>query len=113
MYKKLRMIVPFVVIAVLSVVVIIGYTRSDDGEPVRVFNDRGEIIIPVKVTERIMPGVVNINEGAWYKPDSKGIDRGGCANVLTKDEHSPAGSWTTNTCLVEVELTPGNTRGAE
>ncbi len=68
-----------------------------DGEEVRIFNDRGEIIIPSFVTETIMPGVVNISEGAWYNPDSQGIDRGGCPNVLTKDEHSPAGAGGTPT----------------
>ncbi|MFC1896294.1 molybdopterin-dependent oxidoreductase [Thermodesulfobacteriota bacterium] len=73
-----------------------------DGEEVRVFNDRGEMIIPAFVTETIMPGVVNISEGAWYNPDDQGIDRGGCPNVLTRDEPSPAGAWTTHTCLVQV-----------
>jgi len=73
-----------------------------DGDEVRIFNDRGEIIITAKVTERIMPGVVSINQGAWYRPDSGGADRGGCPNVLTRDEHSPAGGWCTHTALVQV-----------
>lgn len=73
-----------------------------NGEVVRIFNDRGEIRIPAFVTETIMPGVVDICEGAWYNPDSQGIDRGGCPNVLTKDEHSPAGAWCTHTSLVQV-----------
>lgn len=73
-----------------------------NGEEVRIFNDRGTIIIPAFVTETIMPGVVNISEGAWYDPDSQGIDRGGCPNVLTKDEHSPGGAWCTHTSLVQV-----------
>ncbi len=69
---------------------------------VRVFNDRGEMMIPAFVTETIMPGVVDINEGAWYDPDPNGVDRGGCPNVLTRDEPTPAGAWTTHTCLVQV-----------
>ncbi|MFC1822427.1 molybdopterin-dependent oxidoreductase [Thermodesulfobacteriota bacterium] len=73
-----------------------------DWEEVRIFNDRGEIIIPAFVTETIMPGVVNICEGAWFNPDSDGVDRGGCPNVLTRDESSPAGAWSTHTSLVEV-----------
>ena len=76
--------------------------RIRNEEEVRIFNDRGEIIIPAFVTETIMPGVVNISEGAWYNPDSQGIDHGGCPNVLTKDEHSPAGAWCTHTSLVQV-----------
>ncbi|MFC1861781.1 molybdopterin dinucleotide binding domain-containing protein, partial [Chloroflexota bacterium] len=73
-----------------------------DGDEVRVFNDRGETAIPTRVTERILPGVVSIGEGGWYAPDKKGTDRGGCPNVLTKDEHSPGGAFASNTCLVQV-----------
>jgi anaerobic dimethyl sulfoxide reductase subunit A len=77
-----------------------------DGDMVDVYNDRGRIRIPAKVTERIMPGVVNVSQGAWYDPDEEGIDRGGCANVLTKDELSPGGAVPMNTALVQVELPP-------
>jgi anaerobic dimethyl sulfoxide reductase subunit A len=73
-----------------------------DGDLVKVFNDRGETILPAKVTERIMPGVVEIPEGGWYDPDGNGVDRGGNPNVLTKDLVSPGGSYPTNTSLVEV-----------
>ncbi len=76
-----------------------------DGDMVRVFNDRGQMIIPARVTERIMPGVVDIPEGASFNPDENGIDRGGCANVLTRDEASPGGAFCGNTALVQVEKT--------
>ncbi|MFC1929600.1 molybdopterin-dependent oxidoreductase [Chloroflexota bacterium] len=70
---------------------------------VKVFNDRGAISILAKVTNRIMPGVVNVYQGAWYAPDSSGLDLGGCANVLTKGEHSPGGAFCSNTALVQME----------
>jgi len=73
-----------------------------DGDLVMVFNDRGRMIISAKVTERIMPGVVDIPQGAWYNPDKDGTDRGGCANVLTRDEPSPGGALPSNTALVQV-----------
>lgn len=75
----------------------------ENNDLVDVFNDRGRIRIPAYVTERIMPGVVNVSQGAWYEPDKDGVDLGGCANVLTGDDHSPGGSIPMNSALVEVE----------
>ncbi len=74
-----------------------------DGDLLRIFNDRGEIRITATVTERIMPGVVNVWQGAWFKPDEKGIDRGGCPNTLCSELYSPSGSYTWMTNLVQVE----------
>jgi anaerobic dimethyl sulfoxide reductase subunit A len=74
-----------------------------NGDEVKVFNDRGETIIQARVTERIMPGVVALGEGAWYRPDENGRDRAGSANILTRDHYSPGGAFPVNTSLVEVE----------
>ena len=74
-----------------------------DGDRVKVFNDRGATMLPADVTERIMPGVVSIPQGAWYNPDENGVDQAGSVNVLTKDSHSPAGMWPVNNVLVQVE----------
>ncbi|MFD2191794.1 trimethylamine-N-oxide reductase TorA [Pistricoccus aurantiacus] len=39
-----------------------------DGDVVRVFNDRGQILAGVVVTDDIMPGVIRVSEGGWFDP---------------------------------------------
>jgi anaerobic dimethyl sulfoxide reductase subunit A len=77
-----------------------------NGDRIDIFNDRGRIRTFAYVTERIMPGVVNLCEGAWYNPDEEGVDLGGCANTLTCDEPSPGGAQPMNSALVQVETSP-------
>jgi anaerobic dimethyl sulfoxide reductase subunit A len=73
-----------------------------DGQPVRVFNDRGATMLPARVTDRMAPGVVSIKEGAWFTPNAEGVDTKGCANVLIADRASPAAAAAYNTCFVDV-----------
>lgn len=72
---------------------------------VRVFNDRGALVLPVKVhaedhsEPRCLP-----SRGSWYRPDEKGLDRGGCFNVLTQLKPTPlAKANPSHTNLVQVE----------
>ncbi|HMM19132.1 MAG TPA: molybdopterin-dependent oxidoreductase [Selenomonadales bacterium] len=75
-----------------------------DGDRARVFNERGELMIGVRVTSRIMPGVVAIPQGAWWDPDENGVDRRGSINVLTSHRPTPlARANPQHTLLVEVE----------
>jgi len=39
-----------------------------DGDVVRVYNDRGQILAGAVITEAIMPGVIQIQEGGWFDP---------------------------------------------
>ena len=74
------------------------------GGRVRVYNERGQVELPVKVTSRITPGVVSLPQGAWYTPDSRGVDQGGCANTLTVYRPSPLAKGNPqHTNLVQVE----------
>lgn len=73
------------------------------GEMVKVFNDRGTVFIPAKVTMRIMPGVLSLPQGAWFTPGADGADHGGCVNMLTSQRPSPLSKGNPqHTNLVEV-----------
>lgn len=74
------------------------------GDMASVKSLRGELVIAVKVTERVMPGVVAMPQGAWYKPDKNGVDQGGCINTLTKYHPTPLAKGNPqHTNLVQVE----------
>lgn len=76
-----------------------------NGDLIRIFNDRGELHIAVKITPRMMPGVVALGEGAWYAPDGQKVDHGGCINVLTTQRPSPLAKGNPqHTNLVDVQL---------
>lgn len=65
-------------------------TRGLENEDiVEVWNDRGKIIVPVFITEEIIPGVTAIAQGAWHKTDADGNDVNASINVLTTQEPTP------------------------
>ncbi|ARD20511.1 DMSO/selenate family reductase complex A subunit [Shewanella japonica] len=67
------------------------------GDKVEMYNDRGSIEVVVRVTPRVVPGVVALGQGAWFLPDPNGrtgstgkvVDIGGAINSLTKYMPSP------------------------
>lgn len=75
------------------------------GDTVEVFNDRGKVVVPAYVTERCMPGVLVLYEGAWIDLDENGIDRAGNPDMLTLDNPSPAGAFAYNTVLCGIQKT--------
>ena len=75
-----------------------------NGDEVKVYNSRGATILVCRLTDRIMPGVVAIPQGAWWKPDDEGIDRGGSVNVLSSEKWTPlAFGNAQHTIMVEAE----------
>ncbi len=56
---------------------------------VDVFNSRGRIRIPAKVTMKIIKGTVALSQGGWYNPDNQGTDLRGSINVLTHTTPTP------------------------
>ena len=80
-----------------------------DGDLVRVWNERGELVIPARVTPRILPGVVDIPQGAWWSPNESGVDFGGCINVLTSEKWTPYAFGTAqHTIMVQIALFSGS-----
>jgi anaerobic dimethyl sulfoxide reductase subunit A len=84
-----------------------------DGALVKVYNDRGEMVLPAYVTSRIVPGEVAVHHGSWYAPGQEktrkmpdGIDMRGAANLLTHDVDLPETLVGCYPCkgLVEIEM---------
>jgi trimethylamine-N-oxide reductase (cytochrome c) len=87
-----------------------------DGDVVRVFNGRGQVLAGAILTNRIRPGVVVLEEGAWYDPDKPGEVGAMCRhrniNVLTLDKGTSklAQGNVANTLLVQIERYSGMPR---
>lgn len=57
-----------------------------DGDLVRVWNSRGQVLAGAVVTDGIRHGVICLHEGAWPDLDPQaGICKNGAVNVLTND----------------------------
>lgn len=60
-----------------------------NGDVVRVFNDRGQMLAGAIVSDDIRPSVIRVNEGGWYDPVEGGkvgsLDAYGDVNCLTPD----------------------------
>ncbi|MBO1895566.1 trimethylamine-N-oxide reductase TorA [Shewanella sp. BF02_Schw] len=91
-----------------------------DGDVVRVFNDRGQLLAGAVVSDSFPSGVIRIHEGAWYGPVGKdGSKQGGseigalCSygdpNTLTQDIGTSklAQACSAYTCLVDFEKYQG------
>jgi trimethylamine-N-oxide reductase (cytochrome c) len=65
-----------------------------DGDIVKVFNERGIVLVGARVWERIRPGVVYVDHGSRHDPLVPGkVDRGGAINTI-----APNGLTSKNCC---------------
>lgn len=83
-----------------------------DGDLVRVFNDRGQLLAGAVVSDNYPQGVIRIYEGGWYGPLDEtvgAIDTYGDPNTLTMDIGSSelAQATSANTVVVEIEKFKG------
>ena len=77
----------------------------EDGQEVRVYNDRGAIKMPVRHDEGVRPGVAVVYSGKWISRDGMSV------NVLTSDHVTDMGYGATFfDCLVEVEALKSDTQ---
>lgn len=91
-----------------------GIKNNDE---VFVYNDRGTVKLPARVTERIAPGVMSIPQGAWFDPRGASevkppaeanqdhtVDIAGSVNTLTSLHPSPlAKGNAVHTTIAEVK----------
>ena len=83
-----------------------------NGDVVRIFNKRGQVLGGAVVTEAVMEGVVRMQEGAWYDPKEPGKIGSLCVhgdvNVLIADvPTSELAQGNQATALVEIEKFKG------
>ena len=74
------------------------------GDTVLVKNEHGKVLRRVMVSDRVMPGVVLLGEGAWTEMDEEiGVDKAGNVNNITGAYRTGEGHVPFNTTIVEVE----------
>jgi anaerobic dimethyl sulfoxide reductase subunit A len=70
---------------------------------VQISSRHGTVIRPVHITERMMPGVTTLGEGAWTEVDEEtGIDKAGATNTLNGPIATDQGNLGFNSCNVQV-----------
>jgi len=70
-------------------------------DPVRVYNDLGEVHVPLAINKDIRPGTVSLSKGLWRKSTYNGAT----ANALVPDSLTDvAGGACFNDARVEVAL---------
>jgi anaerobic dimethyl sulfoxide reductase subunit A len=79
-----------------------------NADVVQITSRHGTVIRPVYVTERMIPGVTTLGEGAWVEMDEEtGIDKAGATNILNGPIATDQGNLGFNSCNVKVEKYDG------
>ena len=85
----------------------------EDGDIVRLCNDRGACLAAAVLSEALRPGVVQLSTGAWYDPENPAANSPMCVHgtptVLTRDAGTSklAQGCTGQLTCVEVERFEG------
>ncbi|MCJ7733045.1 MAG: hypothetical protein MUP11_00725, partial [Anaerolineales bacterium] len=80
-----------------------------NGDVIKITSQHGAVIRPVLLTNRMMPGVLTLGQGAWIDMDEEsGIDMAGNTNILNGGIPTSQGHTGHNTCIVEVEKYKGS-----
>ncbi|QBY03305.1 hypothetical protein E2K93_02495 [Thalassotalea sp. HSM 43] len=85
-----------------------GKRGLENGDVIRLFNDRGQCLAGVEISDELRDGVIELPTGAWYDPKQLGdsvLDAHGNPNALTADVGTSrlAQGCSAHSCLVEVE----------
>ncbi len=74
-----------------------------NGDVVQITSRHGSVLRHAFVTERMMPGVVTLGEGAWLEIDeATGLDKAGATNTLNGGIYTDQGNLGFNSCNVQV-----------
>jgi anaerobic selenocysteine-containing dehydrogenase len=77
--------------------------RLKDGDLARISNETGEIVLAIRVTDDVRPGVALFSKGRWPRREPAGAN----VNVLNPGKKSDLGE---STCVHGVEVTVGPLR---
>jgi anaerobic dimethyl sulfoxide reductase subunit A len=78
------------------------------GDTVLISSRHGKVLRRVYVTDRMLPGVATLPQGAWVeRDDNTGIDKAGNTNSLNGLHLSGQGEEPWNTCNIQVEKWTG------
>ena len=74
------------------------------GDTVLITSRHGKVLRRAFLTERMMPGVVALGEGAWAEFDeTTGVDKAGATNTLNGAIPTGQGHSGWNSCNVEIK----------